>query len=254
MEKFICENVFVPLRSSPSHKSEMLSQVLFGEKYTILDSAGHWYKIKTCFDDYAGWIDKDHLHHSADTDGSRGYVISRSLPCYKPDKTRIVLEPGCEIYYPDFDRKTFRIAGKIYTAGDELNENIIKNEMPIPDTAMRFLNSPYLWGGRIPSGIDCSGFTQLVYKLMGIAIPRDSRKQMEKGETIGFLEESRAGDLAFFDDERGTITHVGLILARGLIIHSSGRVKIDIIDQQGIFRNDTGRYSHHLRIIKRILH
>jgi hypothetical protein len=254
MEKYICENVFVPLRSAPSHKSEMLSQVLFGEKYTILDSAGHWYKIKTCFDDYSGWIDIDHLHHSADAHGSRGYVITRSLLCYKPDKTRLVLEPGCEIYHPDFEKKTFSVAGNTYTAGDDLNEGIINNELPLPDTAMRFLNSPYIWGGRIPSGIDCSGFTQLVYKLLGIAIPRDSWQQAEKGETIGFLEESRAGDLACFDNERGIITHVGLILARGLVIHSSGRVKIDIIDQQGIFRSDTRKYSHHLRLLKRILH
>ncbi|HQG76721.1 MAG TPA: C40 family peptidase [Bacteroidales bacterium] len=250
MEKYICENVFVPLRSAPSHKSEMLSQVLFGEKYSIIDSAGHWYKIKTCFDDYSGWIDMDHLCHSPDTDGSGGNVITRSLSCFRPDGTRLVLEPGCEIYHPDFERKTFMLSGKTYTAGEEFTESIIRNDLSLSDTAMRFLNSPYIWGGRIPSGIDCSGFTQLVYKLLGKAIPRDSRQQAEKGEIISFLEEAKAGDLAFFDNERGVITHVGLILAKGLIIHSSGRVKIDIIDQQGIFRQ--GKYSHHLRLIKRM--
>ncbi len=253
MDKFICENIFVPLRSAPSHKSEMLSQVLFGEKYVIEDTIGHWIKIKTLFDDYSGWIDLNHLQQTEDTETQKSRVISRSLLCFKPDKTKLVLEAGCEVYDPDFNNRTFKISQKIYTVGNDFNENSFKTETSIADTAMRFINSPYIWGGRVPSGIDCSGFTQLVYKLHDTMIPRDSWKQAEVGENVNFLEESVPGDLVFFDNERGKISHVGMIIARGLVIHSSGRVRIDIIDQQGIFRQDTGKYSHHLRLIRRIL-
>lgn len=253
MEYYICENVFVPLRSGPSHKSEMLSQVLFGEKYFITDSVGHWIKIETCFDTFSGWIDADHLQHSAETDKTEGKTINRSLQCYKNDRTRLVLEAGCEIFNPDFEGRTFTAGNNIYTTGAGFGPEFITTEENIADTAMKFINSPYIWGGRIPSGIDCSGFTQLVYKLHGIKIPRFSRDQAEKGENVAFLEQTQPGDLVFFDNERGVISHAGIIISRGLVIHASGRVRIDTIDHQGIFYRETGRYSYHLRTIKRIL-
>ena len=107
MENYICENVFVPLRSGPSHKSEMLSQILFGEKYTVVDKAGSWLKIETLFDKYNGWIDKDHLQNSPVEDTACGHVLNRLLVCYKNDKTKIVLEAGCEVFSPDFEDKVF---------------------------------------------------------------------------------------------------------------------------------------------------
>jgi cell wall-associated NlpC family hydrolase len=118
---------------------------------------------------------------------------------------------------------------------------------------MKFINSPYIWGGRIPSGIDCSGFVQLVYKIQGKNIPRDSWQQAEAGESISFIEETVPGDIVLFDDERGKITHVGMILSQGLVIHASGRVRIDTIDHQGIYKNEIKGYSHKLRTIRRII-
>jgi cell wall-associated NlpC family hydrolase len=254
MDRYICENVFVPLRSGPTHKSEMLSQVLFGEKYEILDQVGHWMKITTLFDSYNGWIDIDHVQHSLYREETTGYVLNKSLLCYKNDKTKMILEAGCEIYSPDFEKKTFSAGTSHYTAGNDFNDHFIHTSDSLTEIAMKFLNSPYIWGGRIPSGIDCSGLTQLAYKIFGKAIPRDSWKQSETGIAVNFIDETMPGDLVFFDNEQGKIiSHVGMILSRGLVIHASGRVRIDQIDHQGIYKHETKKYSHHLRTIKRIL-
>jgi gamma-D-glutamyl-L-lysine dipeptidyl-peptidase len=253
METYICENVFVPLRSGPSHKSEMLSQVLFGESYKIIDQAGKWIKIETQFDNYHGWIDLDHLQHTIFINIGKSYVLNRSLLCHKNDKTKLVLEPGCEIYNPDFNAKTFSIGESVFSTPDDFSNLYVSTTESLSDTALRFINSPYIWGGRVPSGIDCSGLTQLVYKIHGTSIPRDSWQQAENGQTISFINETKPGDLVFFDNERGKISHVGMIFSEGLVIHASGRVRIDTIDHQGIYKPEIGGYSHRLRIIKRIL-
>jgi cell wall-associated NlpC family hydrolase len=253
MEIYVCENVFVPLRSGPSHKTEMQSQILFGEKYSIIDKAGSWMKIETLFDKYMGWIDMDHLQHSVVESSVSGKVLNRSLLCYKNDKTKLVLEPGCEVFNPDFENKVFFVGKNQYATAPDFSNSYISTENNLADLSMKFINSPYIWGGRIPSGIDCSGLTQLVYKIHGIPIPRNSWQQAETGRVIDFIDEAEPGDLVFFDNDRGKISHVGMILSRGLVIHASGRVRIDTIDHQGIFKQEIGGYSHRLRMIRRIL-
>jgi gamma-D-glutamyl-L-lysine dipeptidyl-peptidase len=253
MERYICENVFVPLRSGPSHKSEMLSQILFGEKYKIIDISGSWMKIESLFDKYTGWIDMHHLEYTSDESDLKGKVLNRSLLCYKNDNTKIVLEAGCEIFNPDFKNGRFTVGKNEYTTSPEFNEGYTSVNESITDTAMKFINSPYIWGGRVPSGIDCSGFTQLVYKIHGVIIPRDSWQQSEEGKTVDFISQAKSGDLVFFDNEKGRISHVGMILSQGLVIHASGRVRIDSIDHQGIFKKEISGYSHRLRTIRRIV-
>jgi hypothetical protein len=253
MENFICENVFVPLRSGPSHKSEMLSQVLFGEKYSVIDMAGTWLKIETVFDKFMGWIDMEHLQHSPVEGNPCGLTLNRSLLCYKNDKTKMMLEAGCEVFNPDFEDKFFYIGKNQYIADREFNNKFITTNDSLSESAMKFINCPYIWGGRVPSGIDCSGFTQLVYKIHGIPLPRFSSSQAEAGINIDFIDLAEPGDLVFFDDDRGVISHVGMIISKGLVIHAAGRVRIDTIDHQGIYKPEINGYSFKLRTIRRVV-
>jgi cell wall-associated NlpC family hydrolase len=127
------------------------------------------------------------------------------------------------------------------------------NKSNIVNTALLYLNTPYLWGGKTPFGIDCSGFTQMVYKLNGFNILRDASQQASQGEVLSFIEESSPGDLAFFDNNEGEITHVGIIMEDHRIIHAHGKVRIDLLDQSGIYNLDTKIHSHKLRMIKKIV-
>ena len=135
--------------------------------------------------------------------------------------------------------------------GQVRHPNINEFRSSVTDAAMFFMNAPYLWGGRSVFGIDCSGFTQMVFRQFGIRLKRDAWQQAEQGELLGFIQEARAGDLAFFDNEEGRITHVGIMLNNNRIIHASGKVRIDTIDTQGIFNKDLNKYTHKLRIVKR---
>ena len=250
MEKLICANVFVPLRMSPSHKSEQGSQILFGEKYTILDRTLNWIKIKNLFDNYEGWIDGDHhLYFNSGKDDGQSVVLAERTEFADGHGSTIILEPGSEIYGLKAEENYFIAGEKKFTARSKIITS--KPGETITGTAKKFLNCPYLWGGRISGGMDCSGLTQLVYKLHGHSLPRDSFNQAETGKTVGFLEEAAAGDLLFFDNERGNVTHVGILLDNNHVIHCSGKVRTDRIDHQGIYIEKTGKYTHSLRTIKR---
>jgi cell wall-associated NlpC family hydrolase len=127
----------------------------------------------------------------------------------------------------------------------KINSKIIKQ------VAYKFLNTAYLWGGRSVFGIDCSGFTQVVYKFLNVPLPRDAWQQAEKGELVPSLQDVVCGDLAFFKNEEGRITHVGIILSPQEIIHSSGKVRLDKLDKDGITNMETKQRTHQLSHIKR---
>ena len=121
-----------------------------------------------------------------------------------------------------------------------------------------FLGAPYLWGGRTPWGVDCSGLVQMIFILMGIYLPRDAAQQAEEGDVVDLLDLSEPGDLVFFDNDEGRIVHVGVVLTRNdeddlRVAHASGRVRIDRLDQQGIYNAEEGRYTHKLRLVRRVL-
>jgi len=251
MEKPACATVFVPLRIGPSHKSEQGSQLLFGEKYSIIDKSHNWIKVRNEFDGYEGWIDNDHHHYFMTDDDTRSVVLSHRAVFQDEKGNSLYLEPGSELYNYNEDGSSFTAGGRKYVSGSKIK--LCPPEESLTETSMRFLNAPYLWGGRTSSGMDCSGFTQIVYKIHGHSLPRDSFRQAEIGNTISFLGEARAGDLLFFDNDKGEISHVGILLNEDSIIHGSGVVRIDRIDHQGIFNPDSNKYTHRLRVIKRVI-
>ncbi|MDB5024045.1 MAG: NlpC/P60 family protein [Mucilaginibacter sp.] len=252
MEYGICNLAIIPLRAQASDKSEQVSQILFGEAFQIAEWTDRWVKVITANDLYEGWIgrlqfvmfghvafedlkkDPPPITHRAVT---QAWKKSDNSVLYLPIGSSLVSLKGtaCQI-----NNEQFEIIGEIG-----------KTES-LEITAKSFLNTPYLWGGRTHNGIDCSGFTQAVFKLQGIHLKRDAWMQAEQGKVVDFLAEAKLGDLAFFDNDEGRITHVGIMLGNEQIIHASGRVRIDRTDSQGIYSEELKRYTHKLRIIKRI--
>ncbi|MCA1756979.1 MAG: C40 family peptidase [Bacteroidales bacterium] len=250
MKLFICQHLYIPLRTGPSHRAEMGSQILFGERYEVVDTAGSYSLIRLLFDNYHGWIDNDHVipvKADIDTDPK---ILAADTRVRLDENPPLILPAGSELYAITGDRMGFT-NGTLSFRSDEPLITAPLTGNPVK-TASRYLNIPYLWGGRTYMGMDCSGLVQTVYKVHGVSLPRDSFIQAEAGTTINMLNESLPGDLLFFDNKQGKITHVGMLYSEGVIIHCSGSVRLDIIDHQGIFRRDLNRYTHRLRLIKRV--
>ena len=213
----LCNLAIVPLRFEPSDRSELLTQVLFGETFNTLKESPRF----LCAD----LID---------------YITGTN--------TLLPISLGSDLSFLEYD--------DVNSQNLEFDGNMITGVQPktnLLQTAFLYLNAPYLWGGKTPFGIDCSGFTQMVYRLNGYYIPRDASQQAKIGEPLSFIEESEVGDLAFFDNEEGQIIHVGIIMENNYIIHAHGKVRIDRLDHLGILNIDTGRHTHKLRVIKKII-
>lgn len=248
---FICTNVFIAVRSNPSHRSEMVNQVLFGERFRIVESSGSWIKIETELDSYQGWIDGTHNGFKTFTETGEGIITGHTVACFKEDGSPFLLAPGSELFNMPGSLDSFSVGGNPFHLDKNEGEKLLPDNS-IVETGLKFLNSPYLWGGRTPWGIDCSGLVQVVYKIHGAALPRDASKQAENGQMIEFIEQALPGDLLFFSGEGEGISHTGILVSPGNILHSSGTVKISTVDHQGIWDADAGRYTHRLRFIRRI--
>lgn len=251
----ICELAVVPMRKEPSDKSEMVNQVLFGELMEIVNENEKWFQVELVHDHYQGWVDKKQISVlSFPNEKKENLVITSPLMAVRNWTQGFTFLPAGALIQLK-DENTLSTGLSEFTATPEEIKNAT-TKADIALASMMFLDTPYLWGGRTLMGIDCSGFTQVVFRMSGIFIPRDAYQQAELGETITFVEEALTGDLAFFENNEGRITHVGIILSQKdsaikNIIHASGKVRIDKLDHQGIFNEETKQYSHHLRIIKR---
>ena len=253
MQYAICSVPVSALRKEPHHDVEMISQQLFGECCTILETLSGWTKILCKYDKYEGWCQTSHLQ---EIDEDRFSSTSKKLAagwtnelCYNGEKMLIPLGSSLATFKKNkasWQDNIISYSGDIYNpAKEKINKKNIKW------ITRKYLNTAYLWGGKSVFGVDCSGFTQIVFKFLNIYLPRDSWQQAESGETIDLLNNANSGDLCFFDNEEGRITHVGILLSDHEIIHSSGKVRIDQIDTMGIVNTDTKLRTHKIKLIKR---
>lgn len=252
MQYGVINLAIVPMRDEPAHRAQQVSQMLFGETFKLLEKQEQWLRVETEKDQYQGWIQAIQSVLLTDTD----YQL------YKQKPVRLTHDPVTIIRRKDQNSMLFLPAGSCLPGLDDQNFSInhIDYELQNPlqskqndliAYAKTYLNAPYLWGGRTHFGIDCSGFSQAVFRQFNIEIKRDAWQQAEQGISVDFLQAAKPGDLAFFDNEAGRIVHVGIMLNNEQIIHASGNVKIDRIDDQGIFSAEQKKYTHRLRIFKR---
>ena len=252
----ICNLSIVPLRLEPTDTSEMVSQVLFGEHFKVLEKRKKWSKIRLQFDNYEGYIDNKQFEEITEDlynqiSNEKASFSGELIDFITDSKNQLSTIPiGSRL--PFWANNQFKInESKFSYEGTVYSDKLPKSD--IIQKAFMFLNAPYLWGGKTPFGIDCSGFTQMVYKLCGYKLLRDAKDQATQGEVLSFIEESEPGDLAFFDNQDGIITHVGIIMHDYHIIHAHGKVRIDRLDHSGIYNIDSQKHTHKLRVIKKII-
>ncbi len=253
-----CNVPVMPLRSEPDHKAEQTSQLLFGEKAEIIDvNNKDWAHIHCAWDGYEGWCKYSQL---ADIPKKEFRKETKYLAGSHSDR---LIMPAGEMWLPLGCDLTGLKGGKIkptHEAGKYKGAKLrVKDATLSGDklekAALHYLHAPYQWGGRSIAGIDCSGLTQMAFKLCNHALPRDAAQQAQAGQLVDFLQHAECGDLAFFDNKEGKIVHVGIILNSQNIIHAtdtSGRVVIDRIDQGGIVSVSLKKRTHSLRMVRRM--
>lgn len=254
----ICPLSVTPLRTAPAHKSEMASQLLFGELVEIMDRKGRqWLKVRCIHDNFVAWADTSQITEITPSEFGNiqeNYAFSLELVQAAMGHNHFIpITIGARL--PNFDGLNFKLGALQFTySGQAVGASELKEEAAfLLKMAKRYLNAPFVWGGRSPFGIDSAGLVQVLFAMIGHQLPRDPAAQIDIGTTIDFVEQVQAGDLAFFENKNGRIFHVGLVMEDQAIIHAHGCVRIDRLDHYGIYNEATKRYTHKLRLCKRIL-
>jgi hypothetical protein len=235
-----------PIRKEAKDSSEMVSQLLFGEPVKVIQLIDSWVEIETIFDHYNGFVDFKHLLAISEI------ALNTWLNEFKFQHTAIntIETPwGNQL----ISCGSFIGKDSVFTIGNysfEINSPL--NEVSKYTIEDQFLNTPYLWGGKSIFGIDCSGFTQVLFRLKGINLPRDAYQQFELGQNIAF-NDHQINDLVFFKNKLDKIIHVGLVIGQNKILHASGMVRMDTFDEKGIFNADLNKYTHFFTMLKRLV-
>lgn len=253
----ICPLSIVPVRKEPSDRSELVTQLLFGEWVEILETQGNWQRVRILQDDYDGWLDNKQLTPVEESEALTligapfFYTLETSHPITCPDGSHLHVVLGSHL--PFWREHQFQLLDKTLLFAGQVTSPGKAQALEIRSLALRYLNTPYLWGGKTPFGIDCSGFTQMVFRVNGISLPRDAWQQANTGLSIDWEEGCQEGDLAFFQNAEGKVVHVGIVLANQEIIHASGQVRIDTLTKEGITHRQKGNRTHTLHSIKRFV-
>lgn len=258
MSFVICPLSIVPIRSSATDTSEMVSQMLFGELAEVLEAKGRqWIKVRCTWDNYVGWVAANQLkaitpaEHKAFS-AHFAYSLELFQPIMADNQVVPIVLGSC---LPNFDGMRFRLDGVSYTFSGQavFPEHIKPSAEFIIKMARRYLHAPFLHGGRSPMGIDAAGLVQMVFKMVDITLPREAGQQVYTGNVVDFVQQALPGDVAFFENRAGRISHCGIILPDEEIIHAYGSVRIDKLDHYGIYDRGQGRYTHRLRVARRML-
>ena len=253
----ICPFTVVPIRTSANHKSEMGSQLLFGEVVEVLETKGRqWTKVRCLSDEYIGWSPSSQLRDLSPKEAPRfreqfAYSLDLFHTLMGVDEA-LPITLGSRL--PSFDGMRFSLGTQDFTFSGQavFPDDIKQGPAFVIKIARKLLNAPFLWGGRTVFGIDSPALVQLAYQIAGYEMPRTSELQVNRGDSIDFVEQAMPGDIAFFENTQGKISHSGILLPDSKIIHVHERVRIDAIDHYGVFNYQEGKYTHRLRLVKRI--